>query len=221
MLVTANVLTHQVVPGADAAVAVGTVVGLGVVAAVSRLTADDLGLARRTLASGARWGGGAAGVVVLGYGIAGLVPAARAAVPDTPVGWSETLLRALVVIPLLTVIPEEFAFRGVTWGLRRRAGRWWATGVSSVLFGLWHISAALSGGAANESVSGVVGNGATGTVVRVLGTVLVTGAAGVLFAVQRDRSGSLLAPILLHWAVNGIGELWLQFGGAVSARSRC
>ncbi len=213
ILLAANVLTHHIVPGADAAVAVGMVVGLGVVAAASRLTADDLGLARRRLASGARWGGSAGGIVVLGYGIAVLVPAARAAVPETSVSWGQTLLRALVVIPLLTVIPEEFAFRGVTWGLlRRRAGRWWATGVSSALFGLWHISSALSGGAANESVSGVVGDGATGTVVLVLGTVLFTGAAGVLFAVLRDRSGSLLAPILLHWAVNGIGEMWLQFG---------
>jgi membrane protease YdiL (CAAX protease family) len=183
------------------------------VAAASRLSADDLGLARRHLPAGARWGGVAAGAVVIGYGIAALVPAAREAVPATTATWGETLLRALVVIPLFTVIPEEFAFRGVLWGLiRRQSGRWWATGVSSALFGLWHVSSALSGGAANESVSGVIGDGATATVLRVVGTVLFTGAAGVLFAYMRDRSGSLLAPIALHWAINGCGELWLQLG---------
>ncbi len=213
ILVAANVLAHQVIPDADAAVAVGLVLSLSAVAAAGRMTADDLGLARRNLPSGARWGGVAAGAVILGYGIAALVPAAREAVPAATSTWGESLLRALVLIPLLTVIPEEFAFRGVLWGLlRRRYGRWWATGVSSVLFGLWHVSSALSGGAANESVSGVVGGGVSGTIVRVVGTVVFTGAAGVLFAVLRDRSGSLLAPIALHWAVNGCGELWLQFG---------
>ena len=189
---------------------VGAVAG---VAAASRLTADDLGLARRNAGSGSRWGGIAAAAVAVGYTVAAFVPAARDAVPPTSDSWGQTVLRALVVIPLLTVIPEEFAFRGVLWGLvRRQSGRWWATGVSSALFGLWHVSSALSGGAANESVSGVVGNGTVGTIVRVLGTVVFTGAAGVLFAVMRDRSGSLLAPIGLHWAVNGCGELWLQFG---------
>ncbi len=183
------------------------------VAAASRLTADDLGLARRRLSAGARWGGVAAGAVVIGYGIAAFVPAVREAIPATTATWGETLLRALVVIPLLTVIPEEFAFRGAVWGLiRRQSGRWWATGVSSLLFGLWHVSSALSGSAANQSVSGVLGDGAGGTVLRVVGTVLFTGAAGVLFAFLRDRSGSLVAPIALHWAVNGCGELLLQLG---------
>ncbi|MGS0686429.1 CPBP family glutamic-type intramembrane protease, partial [Nakamurella sp. GG22] len=85
-----------------------------------------------------------------------------------------------------------------------------ATAVSSVLFGLWHVLPALGGGAANESVSGVVGGGTGGSVFLVVGTVLFTTAAGVVFGVLRDRSDSLLAPIGLHWAVNGIGELWLQ-----------
>ena len=35
------------------------------------------------------------------------------------------------------------------------------------------------------------------------------GLAGMLFCELRVRSGSLLAPVLLHWAVNGLGELLL------------
>jgi uncharacterized protein len=41
----------------------------------------------------------------------------------------------------------------------------------------------------------------------VLGTVLFTALAGVLFCELRRRSGSLLASIGLHWATNGLGVL--------------
>jgi tRNA pseudouridine32 synthase/23S rRNA pseudouridine746 synthase len=41
--------------------------------------------------------------------------------------------------------------------------------------------------------------------VHVAATVGVTATAGVAFAALRERSGSLLAPIGLHWAINGIG----------------
>ncbi|MEP6561434.1 MAG: CPBP family intramembrane glutamate endopeptidase, partial [Nakamurella sp.] len=34
--------------------------------------------------------------------------------------------------------------------------------------------------------------------------------AGVLFCELRARSGSLLAPALAHWAVNGLGVIFLQ-----------
>jgi membrane protease YdiL (CAAX protease family) len=121
------------------------------------------------------------------------------------------LVQALVVIPLLTVLPEEFAFRGVLWGLlNRRSGRRLATGVSAAAFGLWHVLAALGGGAANDSAGGVLGNGPAGTVALVAGTVLFTGLGGLVLAELRARSGSLLAPILLHWAVNGVGVLFVQ-----------
>jgi membrane protease YdiL (CAAX protease family) len=37
--------------------------------------------------------------------------------------------------------------------------------------------------------------------------VLVTAVGGAVFCWLRVRSGSLLAPALLHWAVNGLGLL--------------
>ena len=215
-MVSANVLSHRVVPqlqglpGAEAAVGIGLVGGLTVVARASDLSAADLGLARRTWASGLRWGGVAAAVVAAGYGIAALIPGIAGAVAGEAPSWPDALLKALVLIPLTTVIPEEYAFRGVLWGLlRRQSGRRVATAVSSALFGLWHVFPALGGGAANDSVAGVLGGGVAGAVLRVAGTVLFTGLAGVLFCELRDRSDSLLAPILLHWAVNGFGELFV------------
>jgi membrane protease YdiL (CAAX protease family) len=218
-IASANLLSHRVLPqfpglpNADALVAVGLVGCLTVVARTSDLSAEDLGLARRSWGSGLRWGGIAAALVAAGYGIAALVPGVAGVVEADVTVWPDALFKALVVIPLTTVIPEEFAFRGVLWGLlRRQSGRRIATVVSSALFGLWHVFPALGGGAANESVAGVVGDGALGVLVRVLGTVLFTGLAGVLFCELRARSGSLLAPILLHWAVNGFGELFVLLG---------
>jgi CAAX protease family protein len=210
MMVAANVLANRVVPDADVLVGLALVVGLAVVAWGSGLTVDDVGLARRTWGSGLRWGAAAAGVVAAGYGVAAAVPAVRQALTDSAVPWQAAVVKALVVIPLATVVPEEFAFRGVLWGLlRRESGRRVATAVSSALFGVWHVLPALGGGTANESVTGVLGSGPGATVLLVVGTVLFTGLAGVLFCELRVRSGSLLAPVLLHWAVNGFGELLL------------
>jgi len=215
-MASANLLSHRVLPNvqglphADAAVGLGLVGGLTIIARASDLSAADLGLAKRTWASGLRWGGAAAAVVAVGYGIAALIPGVSGAVQGDGASWPDALLKALVIIPLTTVIPEEFAFRGVLWGLlRRQSGRRVATAVSSVLFGLWHVLPALGGGAANDSVAGVLGDGVAGAVLRVDWTVLFTGLAGVLFCELRARSDSLLAPILLHWAVNGFGEIFV------------
>ncbi len=49
---------------------------------------------------------------------------------------------------------------------------------------------------------------ARGALVRqVAGTVVFTTVAGLVFALLRQWSGSLLAPFLLHWATNGLGIL--------------
>jgi membrane protease YdiL (CAAX protease family) len=209
-MVSANILAHRVPSGADVAVGVGLTGGLAVIARAAGLTADDLGLGRRTLPAGLRWGGAAAAVVAAGYGVAALLPMVRDAAPESSTSWSATMVKVLVLIPLTTVIPEEFAFRGVLWGLLRRdAGRAWATAVSSTVFGLWHVQSALGGGSANESVAAVVGDGSAGVALRVIGTVLFTGLAGVLFCELRARSDSLVAPMLLHWAVNGFGEIFV------------
>jgi membrane protease YdiL (CAAX protease family) len=213
VLVGANVLSNRL-PAASVAVGVGLTGALAVIARAGGLGLADLGLTRSSWPAGLRWGGGFAALAAAGYGAALVIPVTREMVAGTGSGsWAQALLQALVVIPLGTVIPEEFAFRGVLWGLlRRRSGRWAATLVSSVLFGFWHVLPALAGGAANQAVDEVVGDGPLGVVVRVAGTVLFTGAAGVLFCELRGRSGSLLAPMLAHWSVNGLGVLFITLG---------
>ena len=138
------------------------------------------------------------------------IPAVRDAVTPADDGsWGDVLLQSLVVIPLGTVLGEEFAFRGVLWSLLRRArGQGFATLVSSALFALWHVLPALGGSTANEVVTDTVGDG-SGNALLVVVTVGFTGLAGILLCELRVRSGSLLAPILLHWAVNGFGVLFV------------
>ncbi len=206
-LLLANALANRVLPDADVVVGLMLSAALLILARFAQLTRDDLGLARGTWRSGLRWGGSAAGLVVLGYAMALALPGVRESLAQ-PVDDSTVpvLVTALVVIPLATVIPEELAFRGVLWGLlRREHGARAATLVSSALFGLWHVLPSLGSGPANDVVVDIVGSGALGTTLRVIGTVIFTGAAGVIFCELRRRSDSLLAPILLHWAVNGVG----------------
>ena len=211
-LAAANVVAHRVAPRAGVPIGGAVVVGLGLIIRSAGLTPAELGLDPRTWRSGLRWGAGSAGLVAAGYGAALTIPAVRRAVPPSGGSRSRAVLRAAVTIPLTTVVPEEFAFRGVLLGLLVRhpatvgSGRCAAI-ASSILFGLWHLLPAMGSGPANETVIGVVGTGPRGIAIRVTGTALVTAVSGLLMCQVRLRSGSLLAPALAHWAVNGIGEL--------------
>jgi membrane protease YdiL (CAAX protease family) len=170
------------------------------------LSWDDLGLGGSALARGARWGAVAAGLVAAGYAGAAAVPAAHRFFRDTRyrLGPGPAVYTAFVAVPLGTVVFEEVAFRGVLWGLVEDAhGAAAAAAVTSVLFGLWHVLPALDLARANAALApSGAGSGRT-----VLATVAFTTAAGVVFAELRWRTGSLLAPVLLHWAANGVGVL--------------
>ena len=210
VMVLANLSFHRW-PTWSVLVGVTTTAALAVLARWAKLGMADLGLARSTWKSGLRWGGVCIGVAAVGYAVALLIPMARAAVTGGFGTWSQALTAALLVVPLGTIIPEEFAFRGLLWGLAHREwGRWAATFASSAVFGLWHVAPAMGGGSANEAFDTLVGGGTLGLLLRVAGTVAFTGVAGVLFCELRVRSGSLLAPVLAHWAVNGLGVIFVQ-----------
>jgi membrane protease YdiL (CAAX protease family) len=170
------------------------------------LTWDELGLARRRLSAGLRVGGVCAGLVVAGYAVALAVPAVRPVLADARIvhlDGCEIAYAALVRVPFGTVLWEEVAFRGVLLAaLSRLLPRPAAIAVSAAVFGIWHIRPTLSGLAANDLVRGPV---ATSAVVAL--ACLGTAAAGVGFSWLRLRSGSLLAPVLLHLATNSAGTL--------------
>jgi len=96
----------------------------------------------------------------------------------------------LLDIPVGTVITEEAAYRGALGtmaaaGFGERGGRL----LQAAAFGLSHIPDARGAGE------------------PVLVTVLATGAAGWMFAALSSRSGSLLAPVLAHLAINEAGAV--------------
>ena len=118
------------------------------------------------------------------------------------------VIASMVIIPLQTVIPEELAFRGVLHGAMDRA--WGFRGVAaagSMLFGLWHVSTSLGLTSNNVGFTRIFGGGFAGMVAGVLLAVMATAAAGLVFTWLRRRSGSLIAPIALHWSLNGLGAL--------------
>jgi uncharacterized protein len=202
-------VVERAVGGAHLAVGLGLAACLLAVARAAGLTAADLGRARSAWPAGLRWGAAAAALVAAAYAVAYLLVPVRQALPEGEGDLGRAALWAvLVVIPLGTVVPEELAFRGLLLALLGRGrGVLAATLLSSGLFGLWHVGAALGGGAANAAITEMVGGDAAGTAVRVAVTVVSTSVAGVVLCWLRLRSGSLLAPVLAHWTVNGLGVI--------------
>jgi membrane protease YdiL (CAAX protease family) len=190
---------------------------------VSGLTWPELGLGPPALRRGAQVAAVAAVAVAIVYAVAVAIPATRGAFRDTRyrVGLRAALYTALVAIPVGTVLFEEVAFRSVLWGLLDRGfGDLVATVASAGLFGLWHVLPALDLARTHTSVRGAATARPGRVVITVLVTVGFTTIAGVVFAELRRRSGSLVAPIGLHWATNGLGVLaaarvWAITGPAV------
>ncbi|MGE2688387.1 Rv0804 family intramembrane glutamic endopeptidase [Mycolicibacterium pulveris] len=166
-------------PGPQAAVATGLAV----------LSRTQLGLRPPQVWHGLRLGAATAAAVSAGIAATTALPRARQELNerDAPAG----VLRWLLLgIPVGTVWSEEVAYRGVLGAVAADAfGPRAARLLQSAAFGLSHIA------------------DARGTEMPVVPTVLVTGAAGWLFAWLHDRAGSLLAPMLAHLAVNEAGAV--------------
>lgn len=169
----------------------------------------ELGLSPRQWRRGTVYALGAVGIVLAAVAIGAMLPITRPFfLADRYATISGALIASMIVIPLQTVIPEELAFRGVLHGtLDRVYGVRGVFAAGSLLFGLWHIASSLGLTSSNRGLSGFVGGGVAGQIVGILLAVVATAGAGVVFTWLRRRSGSLLAPIALHWSVNGAGAL--------------
>jgi membrane protease YdiL (CAAX protease family) len=103
-------------------------------------------------------------------------------------------LDLLTELVLVTALGEEFIFRGCMLVLAYRALQPWAAeAVVALSYGAWHI-----GNAWTRSRGEVAGSRAA----QIVGTVLVTAIAGLIFSFLRRRSGSLAGPVLAHVGVN-------------------
>ncbi|WP_194825861.1 CPBP family intramembrane glutamic endopeptidase [Nocardia sp. XZ_19_231] len=170
---------------------------------------SELGLSPRHWKRGTVYALGAVGIVLTAVAIGALLPLTRPFfLADRYATISGALIASMIVIPLQTVIPEELAFRGVLHGtLDRVLGVRGLFAAGSLMFGLWHIASSFGLTSGNKGLSSIVGGGLLGQLVGIALAVAATAAAGVVFTWLRRRSGSLLAPIALHWSLNGAGAL--------------
>jgi membrane protease YdiL (CAAX protease family) len=196
-------------PGYPGSYVPANVMATGLVLVAARaagLSWGDMGLDRRRLRAGLRWGGGCAAVVGAGCAAGLAIPATRPLFADARLAGAsggEVAYQVVVRIPLGTVLWEETAFRGVLLAaLAPLLSPPAAIGGSAVVFGVWHVRPTLSALAANGLAEGPVARWSA--LLLGCGT---AAAAGVLFAWLRVRSGSLLAPLLLHLATNTLGTL--------------
>lgn len=209
VLAVANLIAHFTTPWANIATVPAVAVGLVLLVRSRGLSWTELGLGREHWRSGVLYALAAVGLVLAVIAAGALLPWTRPMfLNDRYATLSGALVASMVIIPLQTVIPEELAFRGVLHGALDRA--WGFRGVAAVgslLFGLWHIATSLGLTSSNVGFTRILGGGAAGMVAGVVLAVLATAAAGFVFTWLRRRSGSLIAPIALHWSLNGMGAL--------------
>jgi membrane protease YdiL (CAAX protease family) len=209
VLALTNLIAHFTTPWANVATVPAAAIGLLLLVRSRGLGWSELGLGREHWRSGAGYALAAVGLVGSVIAIGALLPWTRPMfMNDHYATVSGALLASMIIIPLQTVIPEELAFRGVLHGALDRA--WGFRGVAaagSLLFGMWHIASSLGLTSSNVGFTKLFGGGVGGMVAGVVLAVVATGAAGFVFTWLRRRSGSLIAPIALHWSLNGLGAL--------------
>jgi CAAX protease family protein len=201
-----NVVVHRLLPApADAALNLATAAGLTAFAARGGCSRADLGIDAADARSGLRLGLRSAAVATGMVAVAAVLPASRRLFDDPrvrDVGRGEAAYHLTVRIPLATALAEEVLFRGALLALfRRRRSEATAVLWSSLLFGAWHVLPTIDDYEGNP-VSDVIADRSRGRRLAVLATVLSTAGAGAVFARLRLRSGSVLAPVLAHAAIN-------------------
>src|SRR6188472_1529093 len=209
VLAMANLVAHFTTPWASIATVPAAAVGLLILVRSRGLGWTELGLGRDHWKAGAGYALAAVAVVTTVVAIGAALPWTRPMFMNNNYATvSGALIASMVIIPLQTVIPEEVAFRGVLHGALDRAWGWRGVAAAgSLLFGLWHIATSLGLTSSNVGFTRIFGGGLLGTIAGVVLAVVATGVAGFVFTWLRRRSGSLLAPIALHWSLNGLGAL--------------
>jgi uncharacterized protein len=209
VLALTNLIAHFTTPWASVVTVPVAAIGLVAWLRVNGLGWAELGLGREHWRSGAAYAVGAVALVVTVIAVGALLPLTRPMFMNHHYATiSGALLASMIIIPLQTVIPEELAFRGVLHGALNRAWGFRAVALAgSLLFGLWHVATSLGLTSSNVGFTRLFGGGFLGMLAGVVMAVVATAAAGFVFSWLRRRSGSLIAPIALHWSLNGLGAL--------------
>jgi membrane protease YdiL (CAAX protease family) len=217
VLTAANILNNRVAPRLAPLTSTVATAALVTMARRSGVSWQELGFEHGR--KGAAIGGALVAAVAAVYTVGVALPRTRPLFQDEralSLSRARVLEEALVQVPLGTVLLEEVGFRGVLYGsLRRTHGTVVATALSSALFGLWHILPAVDMAGANPALGALTSAETPGhldTARVVAGSVVSTGAAGVLFCELRRRGG-LTAPSMLHLATNSLGYLFARLAG--------
>ncbi len=171
--------------------------------------------------TGMIWALGCIGVVTVAMTVGVAVPRLHPLFADERVvntSGVQVAHKSLIEVPLGTVLLEEIVFRSVLLGMLTSMYNSVA-GVlgSAFLFGLWHILPALEMHG-SHSLTSQLGSGWRAKSATVAVTILATGGAGIVFAMLVVLSGSVLAPMGLHWATNGPGSIAAWLVGRRQAR---
>jgi len=165
-----------------------------------------LGLGRRELGGGARLGAASGGCAAAAVLAGALLPATRAMFGDrrgAAARRGNDLAAQLARIIVVAVPAEEITYRSALIGVLLGDGSpASAAGWSSALFGLSHVLPTLAT-MDQTALRGQLAGRAVRRAAFVGGNVAVTGLAGATLAWLRLRSGSVVAPLLAHGALNG------------------
>ena len=165
------------------------------------LKLDDIGLSPKNFKSGLKYSAYLIALIAVVLVLVFIIDSKIFQDPRYHHALGSALYSSLVLLPLKTVFFEELAFRGFLLSLlfKTKNNRMFATIASSLLFGLWHI-----GTAGKLSSQGIDGGATISSPLTIFGVFIVTTLAGIVFCELRWRSKSLVAPIAVHWFINGI-----------------
>lgn len=214
VLTAANILNNKIAPRLGPLTSAAATTALVAMARRSGVSWEELGFehGRRGAVAGGALAAAVAGVYAVGIAL----PRTRPLFHDEralSLSRARVLEEALLQVPVGTVLLEEVGFRGALYAMvRRRRGTVAATAVSSTLFGLWHILPSIDMARANPALGALTAGESPGhldTARVVVGSVVSTAAAGVLFCELRRHRG-LLTPAMLHLATNSLGYLFAR-----------
>ena len=168
----------------------------------------DLGLSASRVRAGLEWG--AMGTTAVAVGLLAVRARRPAALRDARAAGltaRDTAGAVLVRIPLGTVVPEELVFRVALPALLARPDRpgWWPGLVSSLLFGVWHVLPPDELTAGSPVAAAVVSR--AGRTAARAGQVALLSAVGAGLHELRRRTGSVVAPAMVHATANTLGLL--------------
>lgn len=174
---------------------IGRVLGLGT---------DELGVGPGALRRGSNIGGPIAAAIALAVTVAAAGPRLRQLFRDERVeqqGLADFAAEVLFRIPVGTALFEESLFRGFLWAWwARRLGEARANSLTSVVFGVWHVLPTLK--TVHVYRSGRLARTTSRKTAAVAGSVCLTAVAGMGFGMLRRKAQSVLAPTLVHGAIN-------------------